>query len=187
MTNEKHCKPPLDNSEFEKEWKQATQLIIPQIEKEEQEQQQEQTQGQMSQAALSEELAKEVSFDDIASILSISIKKDKAPKLITFCAMLLAQTEKDQLTIGFQAESSAGKSYIPIEVSMLFPASEVQTIASASPTSFYHDYAKWDDKRKALIKDLAHNNLIFLDQPHFQLLEKLRPMLSRTRKSCITR
>src|SRR5215211_1753876 len=84
VTNEKHCKPPLDNSEFEKEWKQATQLIIPQIEKE----QQEQTQGQMSQAALSEELAKEVSFDDIASILSISIKKDKAPKLITFCAML---------------------------------------------------------------------------------------------------
>jgi hypothetical protein len=131
---------------------------------------------------LTEDLTREVSFEEIADILSISIKKDKAPKLITFCGMLLAQTNEDQLNIGFQAESSSGKSYIPIEVSSYFPPDEVQLIASASPTAFYHDGGKWDPEKKVIIKDLQYKNMIFLDQPHFQLLEKLRPMLSHDRK-----
>lgn len=131
---------------------------------------------------LGPEEQEEVSWKDIASVLSISIKKDEAPKLITFCAMLLAQTNEDQLNLGFQAESSSGKSYVPLEVSTYFPDPEIEIIASASPTAFYHDGGKWDDVQKAIIKDLAHKNLIFLDMPHFQLLEKLRPMLSHDRK-----
>jgi hypothetical protein len=131
---------------------------------------------------LTEDLKREVSWQEIASILSTSIKKDEAPKLITFCAMLLAQTNEDQLNIGYQSESSAGKSYIPIEVSSYFPKNEVQILASASPTAFYHDSGKWDAERKVVIKDLEHKNLIFLDQPHFQLLERLRPMLSHDMK-----
>jgi hypothetical protein len=131
---------------------------------------------------LGPEEQEEVSWKDIASVLSTSIKKDEAPKLITFCAMLLAQTNEDQLNLGFQAESSSGKSYVPLEVSTYFPEQEIEIIASASPTAFYHDGGKWDDVQKAIIKDLAHKNLIFLDIPHFQLLEKLRPMLSHDRK-----
>jgi hypothetical protein len=131
---------------------------------------------------LGPEEQEEVSWKDIASVLSTSIKKDEAPKLITFCAMLLAQTNEDQLNLGFQAESSSGKSYVPLEVSAYFPEEEIEIIASASPTAFYHDGGKWDDVQKAIIKDLAHKNLIFLDMPHFQLLEKLRPMLSHDRK-----
>ncbi len=131
---------------------------------------------------LGPEEQEEVSWKDIASVLSTSIKKDEAPKLITFCAMLLAQTNEDQLNLGFQAESSSGKSYVPLEVSTYFPEQEIVIIASASPTAFYHDGGKWDDVQKAIIKDLAHKNLIFLDMPHFQLLEKLRPMLSHDRK-----
>jgi hypothetical protein len=95
---------------------------------------------------------------------------------------LLAQTNEDQLNLGFQAESSAGKSYIPIEVASYFPREETEVIASASPTAFYHDGGKWDSERKVLIKNLEHRNLIFLDMPHFQLLEKLRPMLSHDMK-----
>ena len=131
---------------------------------------------------LTEDLKKEVSWQEIASILSTSIKKDEAPKLITFCGMLLAQTNEDQLNIGYQAESSAGKSYIPIEVANYFPKEEVQVLASASPTAFYHDGGEWDAERRVLIKNLEHKNLIFLDMPHFQLLEKLRPMLSHDMK-----
>ena len=104
------------------------------------------------------------------------------PKLITFNAMLLAQTNEDQLNLGFQAESSAGKSYIPIEVANYFPKDEIEIIASASPTAFYHDKGEWDDKRKVMIRNLAGKNLIFLDMPHFQLLEKLRPLLSHDKK-----
>lgn len=94
---------------------------------------------------LGPEEQEEVSWKDIASVLSISIKKDEAPKLITFCAMLLAQTNEDQLNLGFQAESSSGKSYVPLEVSTYFPDPEIEIIASASPTAFYHDGGKWDD------------------------------------------
>lgn len=130
---------------------------------------------------LTEDLTKEVSLKDISGILATSIKKDEAAKLITFFGMLLAQTEEDQLNLGYQSESSAGKSYIPIEVSTYFPKGEVEVLASASPTAFYHD-GQWDNEKKILFRDLEHKNLIFLDQPHFQLLEKLRPLLSKDMK-----
>jgi hypothetical protein len=131
---------------------------------------------------LGPEEQKEVSWDDIANVLSISIKKDEAPKLITFCAMLLAQTNEDQLNLGFQAESSSGKSYIPIELSNYFPENEIMKIGSASPTAFYHKGGEWDDERKAVICHLEHKNIIFIDQPHFALLERLRPLLSHDDK-----
>jgi hypothetical protein len=127
--------------------------------------------------ALTPDLTREVDWQEISAILSTSIKRDEDPKLITFCGMLLAQTHDDQLNLGFQAESSVGKSYIPLDVATYFPESEILKIASASPTAFYHS-GTWDDERKALIVDLRGKILIFLDMPHFQLLERLRPMLS---------
>ena len=81
--------------------------------------------------------------------------------------MLLAQTNEDQLNISFQAESSAGKSYIPIEVSGYFPKGEVEEIASLSPTAFFHDSGKWDAERQVLIVNLEHKILIILDMLHF--------------------
>jgi hypothetical protein len=131
---------------------------------------------------LEPEEQEEVSWKDIASVLSTSIKKDEAPKLITFCAMLLAQTNEDQLNLGFQAESSSGKSYVPIELSNYFPENEIMKIGSASPTAFYHRGGEWDEERKAVICDLEHKNIIFIDQPHFALLERLRPLLSHDDK-----
>jgi hypothetical protein len=137
--------------------------------------------SQEQPVVLTDTLTKGVTFQDVSAILSTSIKKDEAAKLITFCGMLLAQTNEDQLNLGFQSESSAGKSYIPIEVASYFPKGEVEILASASPTAFYHE-GNWDRERKILFRDLEHKNLIFLDQPHFQLLEKLRPLLSKDMK-----
>jgi hypothetical protein len=128
------------------------------------------------------ELTRELSFDETADIFSVSIKKDKAPKLITFSGMLLAQTNKDQLNVGFQAESSAGKSYIPFEVANYFPPNEIIKIASASPTAFYHKGGAWDDVRKAQVCDLEHKIIVFSDQPGFQLMEKIRSVLSKDDK-----
>lgn len=64
---------------------------------------------------------KAISWEEVADILSISTRNDESPKLITFCAMLLAQTNKDQLNIGFKAESTTGKSYIPYAAFSLLP------------------------------------------------------------------
>jgi hypothetical protein len=124
----------------------------------------------------------DVSWENIANVLSTSIKKDKASKLITFCAMLLAQTNKSQLSIGYQAESSSGKSYVPLELANYFPQNEVMRFATASPTSFYHMSGIWDEQRKAVICDLEHKIIIFIDQPHFQLMERLRPLISKDDK-----
>jgi hypothetical protein len=131
---------------------------------------------------LKPELTRELSFDETADILSVSIKKDRPNKLITFNGMLLAQTNKDQLNVGYQSESSTGKSYIAYEVSSYFPPKEVLKIASASPTAFYHKGGVWDEKWKAQVCDLEHKIVIFADQPHFQLLEKMRSVLSKDDK-----
>jgi hypothetical protein len=130
---------------------------------------------------LTEDLTREVSWDTISNVLSTSIKKDENPKLISFCGMLLDQTNDDQLNIGFQAESSVGKSYIPLDIATYFPDNEVVKIASSSPTAFYHT-GVWDNERKGFIVDLRHKILIFLDMQHFLLLEKLRPFLSHDEK-----
>ena len=121
-------------------------------------------------------------FTEIGDILSSTIKRDEPAKLITFCGNLLAQTDEDQINIGFQSESSAGKSYIPLEIASYFPQKELIIIASASPTAFFHEAGLWDDDRKCYLVDLEGKILIFLDQPHFMLLERLRPLLSHDRK-----
>ncbi len=132
--------------------------------------------------AQKEEIKCEVTWDYLSDVLSTTIKRDNATKLITFCAMLTSQTDEDQFNIGLQAESSTGKSYIPLEVAEYFPQDELIVVASASPTAFFHDSGYWDEEKQALIVDLQHKILIFLDQPHFQLLERLRPLLSHDRK-----
>lgn len=135
--------------------------------------------------AIQAEIEKEISWEDLASVLEITVKRDTPTKLIIFCAMLLAQTKDDQVNVGLQAESSTGKSYIPLEMSEYFVASEVITIASASPTAFVHEQGQWDQERRVLVVDLEGKILIFLDQPHFQLLERLRPLLSHDKKELI--
>lgn len=132
--------------------------------------------------AFQEETEREMTWEDTANTLSTTIKKDRPTKLITFACMLLSQTEDDQFNVGLQAESAAGKSYVPIEIAGYFPTDEVIVIASASPTAFFHDKGTWDKERSVLVVDLEAKILLFLDQPHFQLLERLRPMLSHDRK-----
>jgi len=128
---------------------------------------------------------RELGISELNEILSTTVKQDEPSKAITFLAMLMAQTEQDQYNIAFQAESSAGKSYIPLELVNYFPREEQRIYAGASPTSFFHEVGEWDKERKAIKVDLEGKILIFMDQPHWQLLEKLRPLLSHDRKTLI--
>ncbi len=58
-------------------------------------------------------------------------------------------------------------------------------IAYLSPTAFYHDAGRWDEEKQAIVVDLEKKILIFLDQPHDQLLQRLRPLLSHYRKELL--
>jgi len=128
---------------------------------------------------------RELEIKDLVEALGVTVKRDDANKVITFLAMLSAFTENDQINVSFRAESSTGKSYIPLEVAALFPPDRVVKIAYSSPTAFFHDRGVWDDENETIIINLEKRILIFLDQPHNQLLERLRPLLSHDQKELI--
>jgi hypothetical protein len=123
-----------------------------------------------------------ISWREVDVALSSTIKRDSPTKLIVFAAMMLTQTEDDQINVGLQAESATGKTYIPLEVAAYFPPEEVVIIAGASPTAFFHEYGSWDEERKVNVVNLERKILIFLDFPDYRLVEKLRPLLSHDRK-----
>jgi len=144
------------------------------------------------------ELQKPINQKELQDILDSTIKHDNQNKLITFLGMLLTYTEEDQVNIGFNAESSTGKSYVPLELAWYFPQEDVIEIAYASPQAFFHEQGTLlpdpsDDtedetkRRKIMYIDLSQKILIFLDLPHDQLLQRLRPLLSHDRKVLVAK
>jgi len=130
-----------------------------------------------------------LSVDELIEILGTTVKHDDTNKAITFLTMLLTYTEEDQINLGFLAESSTGKSYIPLELSWYFPKEDVVKLGYASPTSFFHDYGEIEKdpvtKRVIIHINLHRKILIFLDQPHDQLLQRLRSLLSHDDKQIV--
>jgi hypothetical protein len=124
-------------------------------------------------------------FSEIADVLGSTIRHDLATKLILFCAGVLTFTDEDQTNILMAGESAGGKSYTALEVTAYFPASAVRIIATASPTAFFHDEGTWDKEQHLLRVDLRQKVLVFLDQPHYTLMERLRPLLSHDRRELL--
>ncbi len=123
-----------------------------------------------------------MSSAELKQILGLTIKQDEGNKLMTFLCELSAYTENAQFNISFNAPSSTGKSFIPTEVARLFPQKDVVEIGYCSPTAFFHDVGEFRKELKGYLVDLSRKILIFLDQPHTQLLERLRPLLSHDKK-----
>lgn len=125
---------------------------------------------------------KPMSTEELEHVLGKTIKKDNSNKIIAFLAQLSAYTENAQLNVSFNAPSSSGKSFIPMEVAKLFPAEDVVEVGYCSPTAFFHQVGEFDKEKGGYIVDLSRKILIFLDQPHTMLLQHLRPMLSHDKK-----
>ena len=125
---------------------------------------------------------KPITCDDLIKILGLTIKRDETNKVITFLAQLSAYTENSQINISFNAPSSTGKSFIPLEIVSLFPEEDVIKLGNCSPTAFYHEQGEYDKATNTIKVDLSRKILIFLDQPSTQLLERLRSLLSHDEK-----
>ncbi|GHT52888.1 hypothetical protein AGMMS49990_09810 [Endomicrobiia bacterium] len=125
---------------------------------------------------------KEITPEEIKYILGLTIKRDYENKLTTFLCMLSAYTEDSQFNISFNAPSSTGKSYIPLEVKKLFPKNDVMVLGGCSPSAFFHETGTYDKARNAIVVDLERKIIIFTDQPDPKLLEKMRPLLSHDEK-----
>ncbi|MEM3726713.1 MAG: hypothetical protein QXN95_02045 [Candidatus Bathyarchaeia archaeon] len=132
-------------------------------------------------------LNRPISIEELTEILGSTVKHDNENKAICFLTMLLTYTSEDQINIGFIAESSTGKSYIPLELAWYFPQEDVLEYGYSSPTAFFHDYGSverdpFNERHKIIHVNLAKKILIFLDQPHDALLQRLRPLLSHDRR-----
>jgi hypothetical protein len=123
-----------------------------------------------------------ITLDKLRNILDSTIKFDNNSKIITFLLMLLNYTEEDQQNIGYNAESSTGKSYIPLELTWYFPQEDVIELGYVSPQAFFHEQGIFDKERKVRIIDYEQKIVVFMDMPHDQLLHRIRPLLSHDRK-----
>ncbi|HOK56761.1 MAG TPA: hypothetical protein PLF90_05470, partial [bacterium] len=132
-----------------------------------------------------------LTLDDIERILSLTIKRDKEVKIITFLGMITAYTDDAQVNIAFISPASTGKSHIPLEIAKYFPEGDVIEIAYASPTAFFHttDKRYVEYIREEYLKKINFERkiLVFIDQPHSELLERLRPLLSHDKKNLVIR
>lgn len=151
-----------------------------------------------------------ITLDELAQILEKTIKYDTTTKLVTFLSLLLNYTDECQQNLGFASESARGKSYLALELAAYFPEEDVDDRGYVSPTGFFHERGilvdemgyeinfsekpskdSTPDEKKLwrmrlqtakLRVDLSKKILIFLDQPHDQLLQRLRPLLSHDKK-----
>lgn len=119
---------------------------------------------------------------ELIEILGSTIKHDNDNKLVAFLCQLSAYTESSQLNLSFNAPSSSGKSFIPIEIARYFPEEDVLELGYVSPTSFFHNTSEFNKETQEYLVDLSRKIIIFLDQPHTMLLEHLRPLLSHDKK-----
>lgn len=126
---------------------------------------------------------KELNMSELIEILSGTVKHDDIAKLIVFLCYLAAYTECSQFNVIFVGPSSSGKSYIAIEISGLFPNIDIITISYCSPKAFFHEQGIIDPETGNTIIDLSRKIILFLDQPHTQLLENLRSLLSHDNKT----
>lgn len=124
----------------------------------------------------------EMSIDELAAVLSLTIRQDFENKVMTFLAMLTAYTESDQLNLSFNGPSSSGKSYIALQVAQYFPRADIKSYGHVSPTGFFYGAAKKDKTTGRQIVDLERKILIFTEQPHAKLQENLRAFLSHDEK-----
>lgn len=131
------------------------------------------------------ETVRPTTFEEIAEILGSTIRQDEPTKLILFCAGILTFTSEDQINVLMSGESAGGKSYITLEVTAYFPSAIQIVVARASPTAFFHDRGTWDKEAKVIRVNLRQMLLIFLDQPHYTLLEMLRSLLSHDKRELL--
>jgi len=127
----------------------------------------------------------EISLDDVAKVLSLTIRDDDSNKKIVFLCMLSAFTEDSQINVSLNAPSSTGKTYLVSEVAKLFPKEDKIEKSGASPTSFFYADGVEDPITKAKVVDLERKILIFYEMPNPLLQEKLRAMMSKDDKELI--
>jgi len=112
----------------------------------------------------------------INRVLDLLVAEDQITKKLTFLTMV-SSYGNDSLNIALSGPTSSGKSFVPLQISELFPTEDIIKVAYASPSAFFHDYGTVRENGTISI-DFRRKILLFLDSPHHALIERLRPVLS---------
>lgn len=134
---------------------------------------------------MSQQAFNEMSLDELADILSLTLKHDKENKLITFLGMLSAYTDDSQINISLNAPSSSGKTYMTAEIAKLFPHEDKIELSGASPSSFFYLQGEEDEESGTRTVSLERKILIFYEMPNPQLQAKLRSVLSHDSRELV--
>jgi len=128
------------------------------------------------------EMKNYIGIEEISECLGSIIKKDEIAKVVSFLTQFSAYLLDDQLNLIIASLSSTGKTYVLLNVAHLFPSEDVIVLGYSSPKAFFHELGIFDREKRKIYINLERKNLIFLDQPHPELLAKLRPILSHDQK-----
>ncbi len=131
-----------------------------------------------AQAELSTKPYPEMELDELAEILSLTIKEDYLCKTIAFLGMLSAYTYDSQLNISLNGPSSSGKTYITKEVAKLFPHEDKIEISGSSPTALFYQHGEVDKDTGFRNLVLENKILIFYELPDQKVQERLRSIAS---------
>jgi hypothetical protein len=95
-----------------------------------------------------ETIKHEITPEELEGILSLTIKRDQAIKLILFLTLLLTYTEAEQVNHIISAGTTLGKTYVTSELLWFFPQDDIIKLDGASKTAFIHkSTALFVDKR----------------------------------------
>ncbi len=129
------------------------------------------------------DVPEEMSLDALADILGTTIKHERDNSTAIFLCYLSTYLRSDsQFNISLNSPSATGKSYLATEIVKLFPNEDVREIGYCSPTAFFHEVNCRSNETKQIVVSFEGKILVFLDQPHNDLLTRLRPILSHDKK-----
>ena len=128
-----------------------------------------------------------ITTEKLIEILGLTIKRDEINKLICFLAQLSTYTTDSQLNISFNAQSSTGKSFIPIEIAKLFPKEDVIEVAYVSPMAFFHDYGYTTKRNKVILSIFPKKSLFSSTNPILSFCSICDPCFPMTKRKFTSR
>ena len=161
--NQQHCVPPLENREFNKQWKDAVNFIKDKVKADEAT-----TEPSQKQTELQELIQIKVTDQDIHFVLETMYKEapyDKVPIKQLFCGMCSAFTKTGMPHNVNSPMAGAGKNYLLSLVASKFPDKYVEQLVGASDKAFLHR------RGMAVVKDEETGEIQLLD-PLIDALEQ---------------
>jgi hypothetical protein len=80
------------------------------------------------------------------------------------------------LNLSLQQQFSSGKSTTTTQTAKYFP--DVWLLGAMSPKSLIHERGEYDEEKQGFIIDLQGKIIVFLDEPQYETLMMLKPLLS---------